>query len=318
MVGIGLLFPGQGAQKVGMGADLWQDFQAARAAFETACRATGMDLCALCFEGPIEELSRSDVAQPAILTASVAALRALEEEADQLPVRAAGGLSLGEYTALVAAGAIAFEEAVGLVQRRGRYMQEACEATPGAMYSVIGLADEVVEEACRRASVETEPGVWPANYNSPGQVVISGGEEAAAVAAGLCTEAGARKVIELKVAGAFHTPLMQPAAERLAEDLAAVDFASPAFAVVSNVTGEPHGGPREIRELLARQVTEPVRWVACARRLAATGLRSFVEVGPGRVLKGLLRRIDDSCTCDCVGDTSEARAYVRELSTDKE
>jgi [acyl-carrier-protein] S-malonyltransferase len=258
------------------------------------------------------------VAQPAILAASIAALRALEEAAGPLPASAAGGLSLGEYSALVAAGAIDFAEAVRLVQRRGRYMQEACDAAPGTMYSVIGLADDAVEEACRKGSAANDPPVWPANYNSPGQVVISGGSLAAAAAAALCKEAGARKVLELSVAGAFHTPLMQPAADRLADDLAHVEFTPTAFPVMSNVTGQPHGSPGEIRAALACQVTHPVRWVACARSLTGAGVRRFVEAGPGRVLKGLLRRIDESCTCDCIGETAEVRAYAEGLSDDPE
>jgi [acyl-carrier-protein] S-malonyltransferase len=318
MGGLGLLFPGQGAQKVGMGADLCEEFASARDAFALASEAAGMDLLKICAGGPAEDLARSDIAQPAILTASIAVLRALEEAAGRVPVAAAGGLSLGEYSALVAAEAIGFEDAVGLVRRRGRYMQDACEASPGAMYSVIGLEDAPVEEACLKATAAAAQGVWPANYNSPGQVAISGGLEAASAAADLCREAGARKVIELKVAGAFHTPMMAPAAQRLAEDLATVQITPPACPVVSNVTGVPHGGPDDIREALARQITEPVRWVACARSLVRAGAGRFLELGPGRVLKGLLRRIDESCTCDAIGGTDEVRAWAQENPEHKE
>lgn len=307
-----LLFPGQGAQAPGMGRDLAQHYQAARATFQAANEALDMELDRLCFEGPAEELSCSDVAQPAILTMSVAALRALAEALGRPPAAAAAaGLSLGEYTALVAAGAIDFADAVRLVRNRGLYMQQASEANPAVMYSVIGLEDGAVEEACDRTREATGGRVWPANYNSPGQVVISGEEDAAATASTMCTEAGARKTIQLKVSGAFHTPLMQSAAEKLAPLLAALEIRPPACPVVANVTGLPAGEPEQIRRLLLEQVTSPVRWAAGMRWLLAQGICEFLEIGPGRVLRGLLRRIDPSAGCRSIGTVQDIGASVQ-------
>jgi [acyl-carrier-protein] S-malonyltransferase len=308
-----LLFPGQGAQEPGMGKALAESSAAARAVFEAADAELGIELSRACFEGTAEELGRSDLAQPAILTVSVAALRAMEEAAGAPPPAAvAAGLSLGEYTALVAAGALDLRQAVRLVRHRGRFMQEACETNPGTMFSVIALSDEQVEEACRRARGQTGAGAWPANYNSPGQVVISGQREAAAAAAALCSGMGARKVVELKVAGAFHTPLMQPAAEKLTPMIEALDLAEPAFPIVANVTGRPTREAAEIRGLLIRQVTEPVRWVDCQRALVALGVDRCYEVGPGRVLKGLLKRTEAGCACLSVGTPQDVTAYVQD------
>jgi len=312
----GLLFPGQGAQKPGMGRDLVEAYPAARRAFEQANRALGFELDRVCFDGAPEELARSDIAQPAILTASIAALRAVEEELGQpLAAAAAAGLSLGEYTALVAAGSLEFPDAVRLVHRRGLFMQQACEANPGVMYSVLGLSDEQVEAACAEARQRTGGKVWPANYNCPGQLVISGEEEAARAAAELCSQAGARRAVRLKVAGAFHTPLMAPAAERLGEELERVQFRPPAFPVISNVTARPASGPEEIARLLLEQVTSPVRWTASMRRLLEGGVRQFLEIGPGQVLRGLLRRIEPACQCLGVsgaGQVGEAAAALRD------
>jgi len=310
-----MLFPGQGAQEPGMGRALAERYDAARAVFEAADQALGFALSALCFEGQAEELARSDIAQPAILTVSVAALRAMEQAAGS-PVRAAGaaGLSLGEYTALVAAGALAFEDAVRLVRRRGQYMQEACERNPGAMYSIIGLKDEQVEEACRKAR-ELDGGVWPANYNCPGQLVISGHEEAARTAAELCVQAGARRTVRLKVAGAFHTELMQPAADRFIQELDEVEFSLPRFPVLSNVTAEPMRDADEIRDLLVAQLTNPVRWTGCMRWFLGSGVSQFYEIGPGRVLQGLLRRTDRSAACLSVCEPQQVEAFAERRQT---
>jgi [acyl-carrier-protein] S-malonyltransferase len=294
-----------------MGRDLAEAFPAARQVFEQAASETGLDLVRLCFEGPLEQLSRSDVAQPAILTASVAALRAMQQAAGRPPAAlAAAGLSLGEYSALVAAGALEFGPAVRLVQRRGRYMQEACEANPGTMYSIIGLEDGLVKEACEAARRESGGGVWPANYNCPGQLVISGEEQAAAAAARRCSELGARKAIRLNVAGAFHTELMRPAADRLAEDLADAPIGEPRCPVVANVTGRPVTEPEDVRRLLVEQITGPVRWHDSMRWLADQGAEEFYEIGPGRVLQGLLRRIDRSRKCITISGEQDVRAYA--------
>lgn len=312
MAGAALLFPGQGAQSVGMGRDLAEGYPAARAVFEEAGRRTGIDIARLCFEGPQEELSRSDVAQPAILTVSIAALRAMAEAAGAAPQPpAAAGLSLGEYSALVAADCLSFADAVQLVQRRGRYLQEACDALPGAMYSVIGLEDARVEQACREGRHETGQGVWPANYNCPGQLVISGQEEAAAAAVRACTALGARKAVRLRVAGAFHTEMMQPAADKLAADLETVELRRPRFPVVANVTAEPVNEPDQVRDLLVRQITSPVRWQRCVEWFLAQGVAEFYEVGPGRVLQGLLKRTDRSASCTVVNGAAHVQAYAQ-------
>jgi [acyl-carrier-protein] S-malonyltransferase len=311
MGGKSFLFPGQGAQAVGMGRDLAETYASAGEVFDMANRETGLPLDKLCFQGPLHELSRSDIAQPAILTVSIALLRALAEAAG-MPVQAsaAAGLSLGEYSALVAAGALDFQEAVRLVQHRGVYMQEACDASPGAMYSIIGLEDAQVEQACETARGKTGGGVWPANYNCPGQVVISGDEGPALEAAEACIALGARRAIRLNVAGAFHTPLMQPAAEKLRAELAKAHIRKPAYPVVANVTGRPTGDPNEIRGLLVRQITSPVRWLDSMRWLIGQGIAEYYEVGPGRILQGLLKRTDPSMTCVSLAGAGDVRALV--------
>jgi [acyl-carrier-protein] S-malonyltransferase len=308
-----LLFPGQGAQTVGMQKDVYENFPAAREVFHAASEAISEDIAAVCFEGPAEQLERTDVCQPAILTASIAVLRAIESEAGcRMPVSGAAGLSLGEYTALVAGGAVEFTDAVHLVHARGVYMHEACEETHGTMYSIIGLQDEQVEDICSK--VQAEGGkVWPANYNAPGQVVISGEVEAAARAANRCKEAGAKRTVQLKVAGAFHTPLMQPAAGKLVRKLAETAFHKPAFPVVSNTTAEPIVGPENIRDLLARQLTFPVRWSASMQWFIAGGPAQYYEVGPGRVLTGLLKRIDAAQPCMAIVTASDVETVARTL-----
>ncbi len=312
MTAHGFLFPGQGAQAVGMGRDLADAYGSAREAFDEASEAAGLPLDKLCFGGPLEELSRSDVAQPAILTVSVAALRAMAEATGgSLEATAAAGLSLGEYSALVAAEALDFGAAVRLVRHRGAYMQEACDANPGTMYSIIGLEDAQVEQACQTARSKTGSGVWPANYNCPGQVVISGEEAAALEASEACVALGARRAIQLNVAGAFHTPLMQPAADELRPELAQVEVRKPRYPVVANVTGQPVSEPEEIRALLAQQITSPVRWLDCMRWLLSQGTKQFCEIGPGRVLQGLMKRTDASATCTCVAGADDVRALAK-------
>jgi [acyl-carrier-protein] S-malonyltransferase len=308
------LFPGQGAQEVGMGMALVESSAAARQVFDAACDELGFAIDRVCFEGPAEELGRSDVAQPAILSMSVAVLRAMEEAAGPLCPTAVAGLSLGEYSALVAVGALDLRPALRLVRERGRLMQGASEMNPGTMYSIIALDDAQVEEACRRAREKTGGGVWPANYNSPGQVAVSGEKVATAAAAEICSGMGARKVVELKVAGAFHTPLMQPAAEGLRPLIEALELRAPACPVVANVTGLPTSDPAEVRSLLVRQVTEPVRWVACQQALAGMGVAQCYEVGPGRVLRGLLKRTMEGCPCLSVGKPEDVAAYVQSLT----
>jgi len=313
MSGHVLLFPGQGAQSVGMHKDVFERFEAARKVFQAASEAIGVDLRKVCFEGPEQDLSRTDLCQPAIFTASTAVLRAVEAVLGHpIEAVAAAGLSLGEYTALVAAGALEFADAARLLHARGRYMQQACDEIQGTMYSIIGLADAQVEDACRKVQAESGQ-VWPANYNSPGQVVISGERNAAARAAKLCTEAGAKRAIELKVAGAFHTPLMQSAAVRLAAELERTNLQRAVFSVVANTTALPVTDPGEICKLLVRQITSPVRWTQSIQWCVAQGAGPYWELGPGRVLTGLLKRIDPAQACTAVGTAPEVEAAAQTL-----
>ena len=303
-----LLFAGQGAQSVGMGKDLADEFPAAREVFEAADGTLGMDLRRLCFEGPAEDLRRTDNSQPAVLAMGIACLRVLEERRSLPDIHAAAGLSLGEYGAHVAAGSLGAAEALRLVRRRGELMQEASEARPGGMASVIGLSPELVEEACREA--ESAGLVRPANFNSPGQVVISGESAALEKAVELAKAKGARRVVRLKVAGAFHTPLMQSAADGLAEALGKVQIRTARIPVVANATGGYVREPEEIRHGLLEQLTKPVLFEASIRRLAADGVSRFVELGPGRVLSGLVRRIVPEAECVPLGDARALEAFV--------
>jgi len=292
--GIALLFPGQGAQAVGMGRDVARTFDAAARTFETASKVLGWDVARRCFEGPEAELNRTSVSQPCLLTVSVAFLRALEQVAPALAAaaEAAAGLSLGEYTALVAADALDFEEALRLVAERGRLMEEACRLRPGGMVSVLGLDGEAVEAICREV-----PGATPANFNCPGQVVVSGEAAALERVARLARERGARRVVPLKVEGAFHSPHMASARDGLRQVLAGVAFRAPSRRVVANVNARFADGPETIRRHLADQLTGPVRWQQSMERLLAEGFETFYEVGPGKVLTGLMRRIRREATC---------------------
>jgi [acyl-carrier-protein] S-malonyltransferase len=288
---LALLFPGQGSQEVGMGRDVFEASPAARAVYETADAVLGLPLSKLCFEGPEEELRRTEIQQPALLATSIALLRALEEQAPLAPAYLLGH-SLGEYSALVAGGALALEDAVALVHARGRFMQEAVPAGRGAMAAVLGLGAEAVAEACRAAAAETGGVVSPANLNAPEQIVIAGEAEAVARATALARAAGAKRCVALPVSAPFHCALMRPAAEKLAAELARVRFRAPAVPVLSNVEAEPNRDASRIPALLERQVTAPVRFVECVRRLVGLGVRRVIEVGPGSVLTGLVARID--------------------------
>jgi len=284
-----ILFAGQGAQTVGMGRDIAEASPAAAAVFERANEMVGYDLRALCFGGPAERLEQTDVQQPAIFTTSAAIWQALQERTGlPEPVAAMAGLSLGEYTALFAAGSLSFEDALRLVKRRGELMQAAATAVPSGMVSAIGLDPDNVEAICSQAS---DAGViQPANFNSPGQIVLSGAKAACEKAAVLIEQAGGR-AIPLKVAGAFHSPLMKPAADGLAEMLAVTPFTAPRVPVIANVNCQPHGDAATIRRRLAEQLTQPVRWQESMETLLAEGVEQFIEVGPGRVLTGLMKKI---------------------------
>lgn len=310
---LALLFPGQGAQEVGMGRDAFEASPAARAVFEAADGVLGFPVSRLCFEGPAEELRRTEILQPAVLTTSIALLRAIEERAPVRPLFAAGH-SLGEYTALVAAGALAFDDAVALVHARGRFMQEAVPEGRGAMAVVMGVGPDAVDEACRAARAATGRYVAPANFNAPEQTVIAG-ETAAGERAGEEARArGARRVLPLAVSAPFHCELMAPAAEKLAGELARLRFASPAFPVVSNVDAEPNADAARIPELLRRQVTAPVRFTESVARLRALGVTRVLEVGPGRVLSGLVARIDRSLERASAGSMSEVSEVAAQLA----
>jgi len=286
-----IMFPGQGAQAVGMGRDLVEVSPLAREVYDQANRVLGQDLAALCFEGPAEQLNRTDFSQPAIFVTSVAFWRALEHDgtAAKLQPAAMAGLSLGEYTALHLAGAISFDDALRLVAQRGKLMQAAAETSKGGMVSLMGLDEPKAAELCARA-VQTGETLIPANFNCPGQIVISGSKTACERAVQLADEFGARAV-PLVVAGAFHSALMTPAAEGLANALAKTAISAPRIPVVSNVSGDYYADPEDIRTQLRRQVASPIRWQSAMERLLTDGFDRFVEVGPGKVLVGLLRKI---------------------------
>ncbi|MEX0866775.1 MAG: ACP S-malonyltransferase [Pirellulales bacterium] len=294
---IAFLFPGQGAQTVGMGRDLAERLPAVAALYERASGILGYDLAKLCFEGPAEELDSTVHSQPALFVTSLAALESLRAESPEvvLSCEAAAGLSLGEYTAMVFAGVLDFESGLRLVQQRGQAMQEAADATPSGMVSILGLDREAVEALCEQA--RDGEVLQVANLLCPGNIAISGTIAACERAADLAEGAGAMKAVPLAVAGAFHTPIMESAVEKLAAALADVELHKPAIPVVSNVDGRPHDDPEEIRELLVRQVVSPVRWEDSMRYLLDRGFDEYYEVGPGRVLRGLMKRINRKTPC---------------------
>jgi [acyl-carrier-protein] S-malonyltransferase len=290
---IAFVFPGQGAQKVGMGQALVERFPICRATFDEADAALGESLSTLCFSGPEDRLLLTENTQPAILAVSVAACRLVESQG----VRAAfaAGHSLGEYSAHVAAGTLSFQDALTTVRRRGRYMQEAVPVGTGAMSAILGLDPDGVATACQEAA-QSLPGqvVSPANLNAPGQVVIAGSAEAVARAGERAKALGAKRVIPLAVSAPFHCALMKPAEERLAPELRALPASAPRIPVVANVDAQPKRDAAAAIEALIRQVSAPVRWEEVVRRLIAEGVRTFVELGPGSVLAGLIKKIDRS------------------------
>ncbi len=294
------LFPGQGAQAVGMGQTVHDELPAAKALFDRAGAVLGYDLAKLCFSGPTEELDQTNRSQPALYVTSLAALESLRAKSPDVVAgcAAAAGLSLGEYTALTFAGVIEFEDGLRLVQERGSAMQAAADAVPSGMVSILGLERAQVEELCAQARQGETLEV--ANLLCPGNIVVSGARGACERAAELAPKLGAMKAIPLAVAGAFHTQIMQSARERLTAALAEVPMKKPRIPVVSNVDATPHDDPEEIRSLLVQQLVSPVRWEDSVRYLLAQGCDQFYEVGPGRVLRGLLKRIDRKTPCEGV------------------
>jgi [acyl-carrier-protein] S-malonyltransferase len=308
---LALLFPGQGSQKVGMGQQLAHEFPAARSVFEQADDALGMKLSRLCFEGPEDELRLTANTQPAILTTSIAALRALQAQTALTPALAAGH-SLGEYSALVAAGALDFADAVRAVRERGRLMQEACPAGHGAMAALIGLELDLVKEVCATACGGNEI-VVPANLNAPGQIVIAGHAAAVRRAVGIAKERGGKMSVELNVSAPFHCPLMKPAQERMASVLAGLPVNPFSFGVIANVDAQINSDSTRVVPLLLDQITAPVRWEESMRTLTAAGVTNAIELGAGRVLSGLMRRISRDVTMHPVEDPASLAAAAAAL-----
>lgn len=307
---IAFLFPGQGSQAVGMGKELAALYPVARETFDEADEALGYKLSQLCFEGPEDQLKMTEITQPAILTMSVAAWRVLQSKAI-VPSYVAGH-SLGEYSAHVAAGTLSFADAVRTVRNRGEYMQEAVPVGVGAMAAILSLSSEKVHQVCEEAAQGEI--CQAANLNSPDQTVISGSKAAVERAAELAKQRGAKRAIMLPVSAPFHCPLMQPAQDRLAEDLHALTFHAPAIPLVCNVDATLISTAEEARAALIRQVTGAVQWEKSMRALAALPVQTFVEVGPGKVLCGLMRQIDRSRTCVNVEDEASLQKTVTHLS----
>ena len=299
-----LLFAGQGAQAVGMGKDFNENFPNAKAWFDRANTALGYDLASICFNGPEPELTKTENAQPGIFLVSWVAFQLLKERVPTLKFEATAGLSLGEFTALTSAGAMSFEDGLRVVGQRGRFMQEACDATHGGMAAVIGLDEAPTREVC------AEAGVVLANLNCPGQLVISGDSDKIAKAVELAKAKGAKRAIPLPVAGAYHSPLMASAQPKLQGELAKVKLSSPTVPVISNVTAQPHGAPNEISARLVEQVTSSVLWEKSMRYLLAQGFTRFIELGPGTASSGFMKRIEKSVQIFNVADLTSLEAAV--------
>lgn len=303
-----LLFAGQGAQVVGMGKDLAAQFPSAKAWFDRANAALGYDLASICFNGPDAELTKTENAQPGIFLVSWVAFQMLKERVPSLKFDATAGLSLGEFTALTAASAMSFEDGLRVVRQRGRFMQEACDATRGGMAAVIGLDEPLTREVC------AEAGVVLANLNCPGQLVISGETEKINKAIELAKAKGAKRAIPLPVAGAYHSPLMAGAQPKLQAELAKIKLSVPAVPVISNVTAQPHGAPNEISARLVEQVTSSVLWESSMRNLLAQGFTRFIELGPGTALTGFMKRIDKNAQMLNVAEVASLEATAKALA----
>src|SRR5271168_3719820 len=307
---LAFLFPGQGSQYCGMGRDLSEAFAESQQVFDQANAALGFSMSDMCYTASLEELKQTENTQPAILTVSVAAYRALEKRGVKPDFVA--GHSLGEYSALVAAGGLDFSAAVKLVRARGRYMQEAVPAGQGAMAAILGLPPAEVLEICKKAA-DNEV-VSPANLNSPEQTVISGNAAAVKRAVEIASQSGAKRAVILAVSAPFHCSLLAPAQKRLEPDLRAVKFSTPRFPVITNADAEEITSGDEARESLIRQVTMPVRWLESVREMIDQGVNIFVEVGPGKVLSGLLRQIDRSVRCFNTEDAASLQATLEKIA----
>jgi len=305
------LFPGQGTQAVGMGADIAAAFPAAAELFARANEVVGFDLRKVCFEGPADRLNSTTMSQPAIFATSAALLEVLRASATGQNIRpdVTAGLSLGEYTALYAAGAISFADGLRLVKRRGEAMQAAADATEGTMVSILGLDDDKVRQLCREASGGEL--LEPVNFNCPGQIVISGTLGACERAERLAEKYGAIKAVRLEVAGAFHTTMMAPAAQALQQALVQMQISQPpAVRTIANITADYYHGPESVIKGLTRQLTSPILWQKCMERLLADGVEEFCEIGPGRVLTGLMKRINRKTKVTNISDLNSLKAVI--------
>lgn len=304
---LAFVFPGQGSQKIGMLSELAAEYPSVQQTFAEASSVLGYDLWELVQRGSQDDINLTERTQPLLLTASVAIFRVWKEKEGAMPAFMAGH-SLGEWSALVCAEVIAFKDAVRLVQQRGKFMQEAVPAGVGAMAAIIGLDDALIVEACKKAAQEEI--VAAVNFNSPGQVVIAGAAAAVERATALCKEAGAKRALPLPVSAPFHTELMRPAAERLAEQITATQFSIPLVPVIHNVTAESETNPEKIKALMIEQIYSPVRWVDCVNSLSAKGVSITLECGPGKVLSGLNKRINGNLTTVSVEKPEELNAAL--------
>jgi [acyl-carrier-protein] S-malonyltransferase len=296
---LAFIFPGQGAQAIGMAQDLCAAYPGARKVFSDADRVLGFSLSRLCFEGPFDELTKTENCQPAVLTASIAALEALKASHPQLVLSYTAGLSLGEYSALVAARILSFEDAVYLVRKRGEFMEAASKKNPGRMSCVLGLELDSVSAICQKTGCEV------ANLNCPGQVVISGSLSALEAAAAQSMEKGAKRVLSLDVSGAFHSSFMNEARDRLKAEIDKMRFSKPACPIISNVDAKEQVDPQAIKENLIKQVNSATFWEASMRYLLSRGVETFFEIGPGSVLKGMFKKIDPSAKVINVGKVAD-------------
>ena len=303
-----LLFAGQGAQVVGMGKDLAEKFPSAKAWFDRTNTALGYDLAGICFNGPEADLTKTENAQPGIFLVSWVCFQLLKEQVPNLKFDATAGLSLGEFTALTAAGAMSLEDGLRVVRQRGKFMQEACDVTKGGMAAIIGLDEAPTREVC------TEAGVVLANLNCPGQIVISGAAGKIAQACELAKAKGAKRALPLPVAGAYHSPLMTGAQPKLQAELAKIKILTPTVPVISNVTAQAHGSASEISARLVEQVTSSVLWEKSMRELLAQGFMRFIELGPGVALSGFMKRIDKSAQMLNVADAASLEATAKAIS----